>query len=224
MAPPIQIGLVSDSPLRLEGLVSAFDEPLIVDEHLLVPVVCRIEELQTGSSLKYLILDKHGPEGGAPLVRALLRVCPDLRIVVFGAQGIRDLATEAISAGARAYLDLTTEIDTVREALDVVVNGSIWGTHRLLSRIVDELLKVGGTNCRTTSPVLTAREQQVAELILTACSNGEIAHKLGIGTQTVTAHVGRIMRKTGTVNRIGLATFMRQSPIAALQSRAQIAP
>lgn len=48
------------------------------------------------------------------------------------------------------------------------------------------------------------------ELILLARSNREIARNLGIGIPTVTAHVGRLLRKTGTANRINLASFMRE--------------
>jgi DNA-binding NarL/FixJ family response regulator len=201
--------------------MSVFDEPLFVGERPLIPVVCRIDELLAGSTLEYLILDVHGPESGVQAIRTILRACPGLRIIVFGPQGIPDLALEAISAGARAYLDLNSEIDTVRQALNVVVSGNIWGPHRLLSKLVDQLLKISGSYVTATSAQLTAREMQVAELILTARSNGEIARKLGIGTQTVTAHVGRMMRKTRTANRIGLAAFMRTSPIAASVSGSQ---
>jgi DNA-binding NarL/FixJ family response regulator len=45
----------------------------------------------------------------------------------------------------------------------------------------------------------------VLELILTARSNREIAHELGIEERTVKAHVGRLMRKAGAENRIELS-------------------
>jgi DNA-binding NarL/FixJ family response regulator len=54
-------------------------------------------------------------------------------------------------------------------------------------------------------PRLTARERQVMDLILLARSNREIARELGIEERTVKAHVGRLMRKTGSDNRIDLS-------------------
>jgi DNA-binding NarL/FixJ family response regulator len=220
----IHIGLVSDSPMRLAGLVSVFDEPLLIGDHLLIPVVCSMEELLAGSTFEYLILDVHGPAIGARAIRAILLVCPGLQVMVFGPQGNHDLAMEAISAGARGYLDLTSEIDTVRQALDVVVGGHIWGSHRLLSKVADRLLKIGDSSVTPASPQFTAREKQVAELILAARANGEIARTLGIGAQTVNGHVGRMMRKTGTLNRIELASFMRKYSHVASETGSQGSP
>jgi DNA-binding NarL/FixJ family response regulator len=210
IAPLIHIGVVSDSPMRLAGLVSVFDEPLLIGEYLLTPVVCSKEELLAGAKLSYLILDVDEPGGLARAIHAILLVCPGLRMMVFGPQGNYELALQAISAGARGYLDVTSEIERVRQALDVVVGGHIWGTHTLLSKIAGQLLKIGDSGLPVASPQFTAREKQVAELIVAARSNIEVARMLGIGTQTVTAHVGRMMRKTGTVNRIELASFMRK--------------
>ena len=128
---------------------------------------------------------------------------------------------EAISAGAKAYLNLNSDIDVVRQAVEVVVDGSIYGPHRLLSKLVDRLLHVSDSALTGAPPQLTDREKQVVELVMAAQSNGEIARNLGIGPQTVTAHVGRLMRKTGTVNRVGLASFMRKSPDFAFERQAQ---
>ena len=52
-------------------------------------------------------------------------------------------------------------------------------------------------------PRKTGRE--VLEHILMARSNREIARQLGIEERTVKAHVGRLMRKTGSDNRIELS-------------------
>ena len=54
-------------------------------------------------------------------------------------------------------------------------------------------------------PHLTAREEQVLQLLLLARSNREIAEELGIEERTVKAHVGKLMRKVGAENRIELS-------------------
>jgi DNA-binding NarL/FixJ family response regulator len=210
--------------MRIAGLVSVFDQPALSGSPLLIPVISSMQEMLTGSTLEYLILDLPEAGSGVRTINSILRACPSLRMIVVGQQGNDDLALEAISAGARAYLDLTSDIEMVQQALDVVVRGSIYGPHRLLSKLVDQLLHVSDSSLTTAPPQLTYREMQVVELILAAQSNGEIARKLGIGAQTVTAHVGRMMRKTGTVNRIGLASFMRKSPNFAAGIAFQSAP
>lgn len=93
----------------------------------------------------------------------------------------------------------------VRQAIDVVTSGSIWAPRRLLSKLIDRLLKVSDTSFTNAGLRLTSRERQVLELILLARSNREIARQLGIEVRTVKAHVGRLMRKTGADNRIELS-------------------
>jgi len=198
--------------MRLVGLVSIFDQPVLSDNIPLIPVVCSIQELLSGLTLDYLILDLHESGSSLHSIHAILRALPGVQLLVVGPPGNDDLALEVISAGARAYLDLNSEIDMVRLAIDVVVSGNICAPRRVLCKLIDRLLKVSESSLTDASPQLTPRENQVIDLILLARSNREIARNLGIGIQTVTAHVGRLMRKTGTVNRINLASFMRKHP------------
>ena len=198
--------------MRLVGLVSIFDQPVLSDNIPLIPVVCSIQELLSGLTLDYLILDLHESGSSLHSIHAILRALPGVQLLVVGPPGNDDLALEVISAGARAYLDLNSEIDMVRLAIDVVVSGNICAPRRVLCRLIDRLLKVSDSSLANASPQLTPRENQVIDLILLARSNREIARNLGVGIQTVTAHVGRLMRKTGTVNRINLASFMRKHP------------
>jgi len=116
-------------------------------------------------------------------------------------------------AGARAYLDLTADADAVRDAIETVTAGSIWAPRRLLSKLIDRLLKGPDTSLTNASPHLTDREHQVLECIMQACSNREIAEQLGIEERTVKAHVGRLMRKTGTENRTELSMRELNRPI-----------
>jgi DNA-binding NarL/FixJ family response regulator len=52
---------------------------------------------------------------------------------------------------------------------------------------------------------LTAREQQVLELVEQGCKNKEIALELGIRPGTVKIHLKHIFEKTGVRGRYGLA-------------------
>ena len=52
---------------------------------------------------------------------------------------------------------------------------------------------------------LTAREQQVLELVEQGCKNKEIAVELGIRPGTVKIHLKHIFEKTGVRGRFGLA-------------------
>jgi DNA-binding NarL/FixJ family response regulator len=213
---PIHIGLVSDEPIRLEGLKSIFDQPGGGSDASLRPITGTLAEMLALVSLEYLVIDMHSEPGGLAVLDSIRRARPNLRIVILGPEGNDELVLESIIAGARAYLDLTADTEMVRQAIDVVTSGSIWAPRRLLSKLIDRLLKVPDSSLTNTNkPYFTIREKEVLELILQAHSNREIARQLGIEERTVKAHVGRLMRKTGADNRIELSMRALSLPAMA---------
>jgi DNA-binding NarL/FixJ family response regulator len=212
---PIHIGLVSDEPIRLEGLASIFEQPSRQEKPPLLPVSGTIEELLARSTLEYLVVDLHSSSGGLEILEAIRRARPSLKLIVIGPEGNDELVLDSIIAGARAYLKSTAGPDTVRTAIEVVTGGSIWAPRRLLSKLIDRLLKVPDSSLTNSNPHLTDRERQVLDLILQARSNREIAHHLGIEERTVKAHVGRLMRKAGADNRVELSMRVLNRPPAS---------
>lgn len=208
MPSSIRIGLLADEPIRVAGLASIFDLPSEPGKPQFVPVTGTPEELLSGNPPPYVVVDLHASAGMAA-VEALHRARPDIRLIVIGPEGGDELVMKAIIAGARAYLEPNAGPEVVRQAIQVVTDGSIWAPRRLLSQLIDRLLKVPEA-ALVAQPQLTVRERQVLELILMARSNREIAAKLGIDERTVKAYVGRLMRKTGADNRIKLS----MSPIS----------
>jgi len=202
---PKRIGLVADEPIRLAGLSSIFEQPIQEDKPSLLPVPGTLEELLAEPSLEYLVVDLSSASGNLDTLNRIRGRRPNLRLIVIGPEGNDELVMDSIIAGARGYLELTAGPEMVRRAIDVVTGGSIWAPRRLLSKLIDRLLKVSDTSLISTGPHLTDREREVLEHILMARSNREIARQLGIEERTVKAHVGRLMRKTGSDNRIELS-------------------
>jgi DNA-binding NarL/FixJ family response regulator len=220
----IRIGVVAVEPIRLAGLASIFDLPAEQGQPQLSPVVATLPELLSDQSLCYLVFDLHSSAHGLEALESVRRLRPKLRLIVIGPEGDEELVLSSIVAGARGYLDLTADPEVVRRALNVVTAGSIWAPRRLLSRLIDRLLNVPDTSLTNPDPQLTAREQQVLELIMLARSNREIATELGIEERTVKAYVGRLLRKTGANNRIKLSVsaisrslLTRENPAASTQ-------
>ena len=201
--PPIRIGVLSGEPIRLEGLATVFEEPPEPGRPRLEPVVGTLKELLANPELHYLLVDFNSADEGLKTLEHVKRFRPEMRQIVIGPDQ-DELVLDAVTTGARGYLDSSADPHTVRMALEIVVSGSIWAPRRLLSRLIDRLLDKPGPG-GAPGPQLTEREQQVMDLILQARSNREIAQELGIEERTVKAHVGRLMRKTGAENRIELS-------------------
>lgn len=213
---PIRIGVLTDEPLRMEGLASIFEDRPGEGYTQLCPVMGQMEELTGDITLEFLVVDLNSSSGGLRTLESIRHRRPDLRLIVLGPEGSDHLIMESILIGARAYLDSKASPRIVRLAVDAVTKGSIWAPRRILSKLIDHLLGGSDTSLTNAPPRLTDRERQILELILTARSNREISRELGIEERTVQAHVGRLMRKTGADNRIDL--LMRASNPALLQA------
>jgi DNA-binding NarL/FixJ family response regulator len=195
-----RVGLVSHEPLRLAGLLSVFE-----DHHTIVPVNGTMESMLSNREICVVILDISEMADWQEMLLGVRRQRPDVRFVVLGQGGNDELVLRAIVAGARAYLDHQTGPLQVRQAVEVVLQGSIWAPRRLLSILIDRLLttQIGVTPSGQTD--LSPRERQVLELIMKAYSNREIGAELGIEERTVKAYVASLMRKTGVENRVALS-------------------
>lgn len=213
---PIRVGVLAEEPLRLAGLASIFEDHSSEGCPRLSPIFGKTDELLSDSSLAYLVVGLNFSTGGVKILETIHRKRPDIRLIVIGPERNDRQIMKLILAGVRAYLDLKADPQIVREAVDVVISGSIWAPRRLLAQLVDQLLEASDTSLTNAPPHLTDRERQVLALLLTARSNREIARKLGIEERTVQAHVGRLMRKTGADNRTDL--FMRASNHALLKN------
>jgi len=206
---PIRVGVLTDEPLRLVGLHSIFEGGPGEGYAPMTPVIGTIDELLADSTLEYMVVDLSTSSKGLRSLDVIRAQRPRMRLIVIGPENDDQLVLESIMAGARAYLDLKASPRIVRQAIEVVVSGSIWASRRLLSILIDRLMGVSDTSLTNDPPPLTDRERQVLDLILTARSNREIARELGIEERTVQAHVGRLLRKTGSDNRVNL--LMRAS-------------
>ncbi|MGH9589708.1 MAG: LuxR C-terminal-related transcriptional regulator [Terracidiphilus sp.] len=215
---PIRIGVASEEPIRLTGLTSIFDQPAREGRPQLVPLAALLEELLEDRSLGYLVVDLQSSFNGLEVLETIRRSRPDLRMIVIGPAN-DDLIMDSIIAGARAYLSFTADPETVFKAIEVVTDGSIWAPRKLLSRLIDRLLKTPDGRGMGADTRLTERERQVLELITMARSNREIAEELGIEERTVKTYVGRLMRKTGADNRIKLSISALGSSLIEKQNK-----
>ena len=202
------IGILAVEPIRVAGLASVFDLPAQPGRAKMVPVVGSLKELLAANEIGHIVVDLHASRGGVGTLKEVRSLRPDIRLIVIGPEGDDELVMQSIEAGARAYLGRSATPETVRAAIGEVIRGSIWAPRRLLSRLIDRLLKAPPAPSAPPAsprPQLTPREEQVLKLILMARSTREIALQLGIEQRTVKSYVARLMRKTGSDNRVKLS-------------------
>ena len=118
-------------------------------------------------------------------------------VVVWGVSVTEAEALRFLQAGARGILRKTAGLAMVLACLRSVAAGRSW--------MEDCVFRDASRTERYPRSELTAREQQVLELVEQGCKNKEIAQELGIRPGTVKIHLKHIFEKTGIRGRYGLA-------------------
>jgi two-component system, NarL family, nitrate/nitrite response regulator NarL len=119
-------------------------------------------------------------------------------VVVWGVSMTEAEALRLLQAGARGIVRKTAELATLLGCLGSVAAGKTW----MEDSVFRESSRRGEGYPRSD---LTAREQQVLELVEQGFKNKEIALELGIRPGTVKIHLKHIFEKTGVRGRYGLA-------------------
>ncbi len=199
--PRLRVALLEAEPIRVQGFMELFqDHPRIEFVALDLP------QLLADHEFKLALVGLHGDDLPLPLVATIHGLRPDARLIVMGPDAGDEVILQAITSGAKAYLEASATPQQVEQAILIVSQGSIWAPRRVLSIFVDRATK----HSRTVPAALaqfTPRETEVLKLLVAARSNREIARNLGIEERTVKSHVARLMRKVGVENRIALSMY-----------------
>ncbi len=118
-------------------------------------------------------------------------------MVVWGVSVTEAEALRFLQAGARGILRKSAGVQAVVACLRTVATGRSW--------MEDCVFRDSSRSDRYPRSELTAREQQVLELVEQGFKNKEIAGELGIRPGTVKIHLKHIFEKTGVRGRYGLA-------------------
>ena len=152
---------------------------------------------------------------GVEATRRLLATPDPPRVVVLTTFDLDEYAFAAIRAGASAFLlkdatppDLLGAIRAVHRGDSVVAPST---TRRLLDHFAALPDPGGDGGGRSASGErlrdLTERELDVLRLVAAGRSNSEIAAELFVAETTVKTHVGRLLAKTGSRDRVQLVVL-----------------
>lgn len=127
---------------------------------------------------------------------------PDAPVLVFGMGVDLPLARTAFRAGARGFIHVGMSSDQVARAVEVAARGEIVAPRQL----VEHLLVDGDP---VDPAVLSARQQEVLELVVEGLSNAQIAQRLYLSESTIKQHLRAAYKALGVSNRNEAARVMR---------------
>ncbi len=129
------------------------------------------------------------------------------RVVVLTTFDIDEYVVAAIGAGASGFLlkdappeEMLAAVRTVHAGDSVIAASS---TRRLLQHVAPMLRSAGPVPSGAAELAeLTPREREVLVQMALGASNAEIAQRLFVSEATVKTHVGRVLAKTGSRDRV----------------------
>lgn len=194
----IHVSVLESDPMRVVGLQSVFASEPDIDIHAgTVESVLnsRYDEL-------VLMTTDRGPSFSSTM--ATLKIMrPGIRIVVTGPGRRDEDILRAVTAGAKGYVALEASSEVLKKAIREVNAGSVWIPRRVVAVYIER------TTTRripvSAAPVISPREREVLRLVVTGCSNREVALDLGVREATVKAHVAQLLRKLRVPNRTALS-------------------
>ncbi|HYU93177.1 MAG TPA: response regulator transcription factor [Actinomycetota bacterium] len=188
----IRVGVAEDHPLAREGLVQLLESAediVIVGEAADGEEALKLADSVTGEPDIFLVDIRLPGIDGLEVTRRLKDEHPDVRVIILTANEDPAYATEAMKAGAKAYVLKSAEGEEVLDTVRMVAHG-----HAVLDRRAWKALGEQGRS-RGEQFGFTAREMDVLRLLGKGYRNREIAESLGISPTTVKTHVARIFRR-----------------------------
>ena len=216
MSAPVRVFLVDDQQMVRAGfrmLVDSQDDMVVVGE---AGDGGEALERLAVTAADVVLMDVRMPRlDGVETTRRLLATDDPPRVIVLTTFDLDEYAFAAIRAGASAFLlkdaappDLLGAIRAV-DAGDAVVAPST--TRRLLDHFAALPDPAASAPRDDRLAGLTEREVEVLTLISRGRSNTEIAADLVVAETTVKTHVGRILAKTGSRDRVQLVVLGYES-------------
>jgi DNA-binding NarL/FixJ family response regulator len=144
--------------------------------------------------LRLVLVDLGLPDAqGLHGLRTLREHAPDARHVVISAQDDPQTVLDAIEAGAVGFIPKTTEFQTLRHALDLVLQGGVY--------LPPSVATPGAAMAAEPAMALSPRQLDVLGLLVEGHSNKVISRRLDLSASTVKTHVEAIFRRLAVSSR-----------------------
>jgi len=132
---------------------------------------------------------------GLESIPALLEAVNDLEIIMLTTYEEETVILKALCNGASAYLSKKSSLEEIANTVRIVKNGGSFMSPNIAREINDHL--IGGGKSKAT--ILTSRQKEILELLISGKSYQAISKELFISYETVRSHI-KNMYKTLQVN------------------------
>jgi len=210
---PVRILIADDHELMRRGLAAELSQ--MPGWQVAAEAANGQQAVALARSLKpnLIVLDLSMPElNGLAATRRILESDPDARILILTAHESEQLVREVLAAGALGYVLKSDAGRVLVTALQSLLDGTPFFTSKVARAVLEGYLRSTAPEPSDAS-ILSAREQEIVQLLAEGKSNKEVARTLGISVKTAETHRSNIMRKTGFSSLAELVRFAVRNKI-----------
>ncbi|KAB2389404.1 MULTISPECIES: response regulator [Bacillus cereus group] len=205
----IKVLLVDDHTVVLKGLAfflsTQEDLELVGEANNGKEALVRVGE----TNPDVILMDLYMPEmDGVEATAYIKKEYPNVKVIVLTSFSDQAHVLPALRAGASGYILKDVEPDQLVEAIRSAYKGNIQLHPDIANALLSQTLPVEEKEEEPSIvDVLTARENEVLQLLAKGMSNKEIASVLVITEKTVKAHVSSILSKLNLSDRTQAALY-----------------
>jgi DNA-binding NarL/FixJ family response regulator len=198
----IKVALVEDNPNMRQGFSTLFDEA--PGMHCVGAHATGEEAVQSipAEQPDVALVDIHLPGmTGIECVAKLKALLPRLQVLMLTRYEQSDLIFNSIRAGASGYLLKNTPPAELIQAVEQVHSGGAPMSMQIARKVIDHFRQIQQPASEVEE--LTAREQEILQLLAKGYYYKEISDSLGITYNTVRTHLQHIYEKLHVQSRTG---------------------
>jgi DNA-binding NarL/FixJ family response regulator len=191
MTATIDVAVVDDHPIVLEGVASWVTEP----EIRVVGTAPTVDALLAGPGrgAHVVLLDLHLGDGTTIERNVTTILATGSAVLVLAASDQPVSVRAAMRAGALGYVLKDEETSRVRQAIKEVAAGKDW--------ISPRLAYIFATDDDPDQPILSTQETRALSLYATGMPMKSVARRMGISEDTAKQYVGRVREKYARAGR-----------------------
>lgn len=198
-----RVAFFDNQPIRLKGLALELERCFDVE---IVGIGCTLLQFQDFASSSrnadcVVVIFGGLVDEDTSVIRQCVQRAGQSKIVVMASSAKVGYAVKVLEAGAAGYILSTSTAEQLIDAIKCVAKNEVFITRSLAMPVINAMRRASSPARKPSVPNLTAREEQILQMLLYGKTNKEIAHRLLIREKTVKHYMTGLMQKMNARNR-----------------------
>ena len=206
--PPVRVIIADSQAIYRVGMGRVFSAELDIQVVGQADSLAALRHSLKQHPADVLLLDWSMLGGQSELVAELIKLSPQVRVIVQGATADEPRTVDLYRNGVRGTIPRSISPDLLIKCVRKIAAGETWIDNQSITWLIDayRTQATQGSNARN-SPRLSPKEMSIISYISQGKRNKEIAHHVGTSEQVIKNYLRKIYDKLGVSDRLELALY-----------------